>query len=106
MNQLFFLKNFLRDPRVASVVPTAEHAVKKICHGLDFARDLIVVEYGPGEGVFTRYLLSRLSLGSRLLVIDINPEFTTALARIGDSRVQIILGDIRIADKLLAPPRI
>ncbi len=101
MNQLFFFKNFLRDGRIASMVPTAERAVRQICSSLDFRRDLMVVEYGPGEGVFTRYLLSRLTPRSRLLVIDTNPIFVTALRQIGDHRLEVISGDIRLADQLL-----
>ena len=40
-----------------------------------------VVELGPGTGVFTRAILSRLPPGARLIAVEINPRLTADLRR-------------------------
>jgi phospholipid N-methyltransferase len=61
MSNLAYLKEFIRDKNVASLFPTSSFAVKRAFKTLDFAKLKVVVEYGPGEGAFTRRLLKRLA---------------------------------------------
>lgn len=51
----------------------------------------VVVEYGPGTGVFTDAIIQRLRPEARLLVFEVNPEFHQVLkARITDRRVTVL----------------
>ena len=51
----------------------------------------VVVEYGPGTGVFTDAIIQRLRPEARLLVFEVNPQFHQALkARITDQRVDVL----------------
>src|SRR5690625_7517344 len=74
MGKIDFLKTFIKDKDVASITPTSMHCVRKVCTNIDFSLDFTLVEYGPGDGVFTRYLLEKMSAGSRLIIIESNDE--------------------------------
>lgn len=90
MSKIDFLKTFIKDKDVASVTPTSQHCVKKVCTNIDFSRDITLVEYGPGDGVFSRYLLEKMTPGSKLILIELNEDFYTHLNEtILDPRVEI-----------------
>lgn len=90
MGKIDFLKTFIKDRDVASITPTSLHCVKKICTNIDFSKDLTLVEFGPGDGVFSRYILKRMTPGSRLILIEANENFVEHLQKIlNDSRVTI-----------------
>lgn len=89
IGKLFFLKTFLKDRNIGAVLPSSPYFVKRILSTIDFARDNIVVEYGPGTGVFTKILLDKLSPASTLILIDTNPEFVKLLRKVDDPRVRV-----------------
>jgi len=84
-----YLKNFIKDKDVASITPSSKFCIRKVCDHIDFKRDNVIIEYGAGTGVFTRYLLQRLSKNSRLIVFETNPEFFKKLRKIDDPRLQM-----------------
>lgn len=98
MSTLKFIKNFIKDRDVASITPTSNRCVKKICSHIDFTRDILIVEYGPGDGVFSKYLLNQMSSGSRLVMIEANEDFVKHLKEsINDPRAEvhnILAGDV------------
>ncbi|PIQ21427.1 MAG: hypothetical protein COW65_09110, partial [Cytophagales bacterium CG18_big_fil_WC_8_21_14_2_50_42_9] len=61
MDTLVYLKTMLRDKNVASFTPTSAVGIKKVCSKINFNKRNVVIEFGPGTGVFTRYLLDHLS---------------------------------------------
>lgn len=90
MSKIDFLKTFIKDKDVASVTPTSQHCVKKVCSNIDFSKDFTLVEYGPGDGVFPRYILKQMSQNSRLILIEANEDFAEHLEEtITDPRVEI-----------------
>ncbi len=98
MSKIDFFKTFIKDRDVASVVPTSLRCVKKVCTHINFSKDFLLVEYGPGNGVFTKYLLQKMTAGSRLILVEANEDFVKELNKsIKDSRVEIhniLAGDI------------
>ncbi len=98
MGKIDFFKTFIKDRDVASIIPTSTRCVKKVCNHIDFTKDFVLVEYGPGDGVFTRFLLEKMSPGSRLILIEANEDFAEHLKEtIDDSRVtihNILAGDV------------
>ncbi|MEX0593549.1 MAG: rRNA adenine N-6-methyltransferase family protein [Balneolaceae bacterium] len=93
MSTIKFIKNFLRDPDVASITPTSKRCVRKVCSHIDFDRDLIIVEYGPGDGVFSRYFLERMTEGSKLIMVENNKDFAAHLNEsLTDPRARVIHG--------------
>lgn len=98
MGKIDFFKTFIKDRDVASIIPTSIRCVKKVCNHIDFTKDFILVEYGPGDGVFTKFLLDKMSPGSRLILIEANQNFAQHLKEtIDDTRVtvhNILAGDV------------
>jgi len=105
MGKIDFFKTFIKDRDVASIIPTSIRCVKKVCNHIDFTKDFVLVEYGPGDGVFTRFILDKMSADSRLILIEANEDFASHLEEtINDSRVtvnNILAGDVEsvIGDK-------
>lgn len=76
---MIYLKSMLRDKHVASFTPTSLFTIRKLCDKVDFSKRNIIVEYGPGTGVFTRYLLEKLTADSKLILIERNSDFISVL---------------------------
>ena len=90
MDTLVYLKTMLRDKNVASFTPTSAVGIKKVCSNINFNKRNVVVEYGPGTGVFTRYLLDHLSDDSVLILIERNQGFVDILKQtFSDPRLYI-----------------
>lgn len=89
MSTYIYLKNLIKDKHIASVTPTSSFGVERVCSKIDFNHGKVFVEYGPGTGVFTRYLLNKISQDSRLILIERNKNFVTLLQEIKDPRVQL-----------------
>ena len=99
----FFLREFLRDPGIASIKATSPFMVRRILDRMDLRGRRVVVEYGPGTGPFTRALLDRLSPDSRLVLIESNPEFAASLDRLRDPRVRLYQAGPRMPATSCAP---
>lgn len=82
-----FLKSFATDKDVASITPSSKSCVRKLCEHIDFASALVIVEYGGGTGVFTKYFLNRMRPDARLFVFETNDNFADLLNKIDDDRV-------------------
>jgi len=93
MDTLTYMRTFLKDKAVASITPTSPFGVRRVCNQIDFERSDLIVEYGPGTGVFTNYLLKNMKKSSRLILIERNRSFGSILkSKIKDPRVTIVNG--------------
>jgi phospholipid N-methyltransferase len=91
MDTLIYMMNFIRDRNVASITPTSSVGVKKVCSKIDFNQNNLIVEYGPGTGVFSKYLLNQMRDESRLILIERNGNFNSILKRdISDPRAILV----------------
>jgi phosphatidylethanolamine/phosphatidyl-N-methylethanolamine N-methyltransferase len=97
-----YIKNLIKDPRVASVSPTSLHSIEKMLKGVDFDKIDILVEYGPGDGVITRELLKRLKPDATLFAIEINEPFANDLAKSKDERLIVIHGSAEDVHEVLS----
>jgi len=85
-----YMRHFVKDKYIASITPTSEFGVRHVCGKIDFSGCRVLVEYGPGTGVFTRHLLSRMRPDSLVILIERNPGFARMLTkRFSDPRVVI-----------------
>lgn len=87
MSTLAYLKSFFKDRDVASVTPTSKICVRHVCRPIDFGKDINIVEYGAGSGVFSRYLLQHMTAGSELALFETNDLLFKKLKEIDDPRV-------------------
>jgi phospholipid N-methyltransferase len=91
MDTITYMRNFLKDKDVASITPTSPFGVKRVCSQIDFGRSDLIVEYGPGTGVFTNYLLKNMKKNSKLILIERNESFGSILSKnICDPRVTLV----------------
>ncbi len=91
MDTLVYIMNFIKDRNVASITPTSSVGVKRVCSKIDFNRENLIVEYGPGTGVFSKYLLGHMKEDSRLVLIERNRNFKSFLQKnIKDPRMVLV----------------
>ena len=101
------LFNFIKDKNVASVFPTTRKTVLKICDFINFDKDIVIVEYGPGDGVFTKYILSKINTNSKLIVIEKNKDLFFFLKNnFKDNRLKIFNDDAQNIKKILKKEKI
>jgi phosphatidylethanolamine/phosphatidyl-N-methylethanolamine N-methyltransferase len=93
-NRWTFFKENLRSPRTTgAVAPSSPSLVRAMLDEALIERARVIVEYGPGTGVFTDEIIRRMNERARLLVLEVNPVFVKNLrARINDRRVEVING--------------
>ncbi|MEX0608735.1 MAG: hypothetical protein WD016_10300 [Balneolaceae bacterium] len=84
-----FLKSFATDKDVASITPSSQYCVRKLCEKIDFSTTRVIVEYGGGTGVFTKHILKQMTADSRLFVFETNEKFYEKLNQIEDPRLTI-----------------
>ena len=101
-----YLRAFIDDKGVASIVPSSKFLVNRVIKAMDLSRARLVVEYGAAEGVMTRKVLERLPASAQLIAVELNPKLFASLKRIADPRLRVVQGDVRQIDKILegVPP--
>jgi phospholipid N-methyltransferase len=103
MSTLIYLKNLVRDYRIASVTPTSAFGVRWICRQIDFERARVIVEFGPATGVITEKLLERMRPDAKLILIELNENFVKILRKkFRDPRVSIHHEDARNVREVVA----
>lgn len=76
---------------VGAVSPSTRFLGEKMIENIDFDKTKLLVELGPGTGVFTDIIIDRMQPDAKLLVFELNDAFYNALnKRINDPRVQVI----------------
>jgi len=98
---LFFLRQFVESPKaVGSFVPSGEHLAEAMVKGLVPCEGL-VVEVGPGTGVFTRRLLAHGVAPENLLLVEFHSVFASRLRK-QFPRVDLAEGDAADLQAMLA----
>lgn len=82
----------MRPTQVASIVPSSQTLVRKVSSKFDFSEPRVIVEFGPGEGVHTREVVRRMHPDSRVLLFELDPDFSKHLEVQfeDDPRVEVI----------------
>lgn len=91
MSVLSYLKTMVSDRHIASITPSSRFTVARILRKIDFPNTKTIVEYGPGLGVISRDILSRMNRDARLIMYETNDAFVDELqTTFTDSRVSIL----------------
>ncbi|NGP77730.1 methyltransferase [Balneolaceae bacterium YR4-1] len=101
MSTLAYLRSFFMDKDVASVTPTSRFCVRTVCKPIDFSKDLNIVEYGAGTGVFSKYLLKHMSLDSQLYLFETNDILYKKLLEIKNQRVHFYRKSVEHVTEIL-----
>jgi phospholipid N-methyltransferase len=74
-NTLTFLKTFLRHPtQVGAIAPSSPSLVRVMVDWFDWQNARSVVEFGPGTGVFTQAIQSKLHADAKFFAIERSSE--------------------------------
>ena len=93
IEDLRFLKSWAAAPlRTGAVSPSSRELAQRMVREIDPDQPGVVVELGPGTGVFTRALVARGVDPARLVLVEANPKFCRMLKR-AFPQAQIIQGD-------------
>jgi phospholipid N-methyltransferase len=86
-----FAKNFIKHPTMlGSFIPSSRFLIDRVLQHVDWSRARVMVEFGPGVGVFTREILRRMRPDAKLIVFEINPDFVDYLQdTIDDERLHV-----------------
>jgi len=79
--------------KIAAIFPTTGFASRAVAKHIPSAPK-VIVEYGAGSGSITREILRKMPPKARLISVEQNEEFLPALKDIGDSRLEIVHGDV------------
>jgi len=76
---------------IGSVRPSSRFLAKKMLRSIDFNSDKVIIELGPGTGVFTFEIIKKMKPDAILLVFELNITFIRNLRKlIKDERVLLI----------------
>lgn len=75
-SKINFFVQFLKKPKsVGSIVPSSRSLSDQVVKSIDFSRDLCIFEFGPGDGIFTTKIYSKMTILSKLYIIESNLDF-------------------------------
>ena len=96
-----FLKQFFKDRQmVGAVAPSTRFLAEKMLENVDFSSAKVIIELGPGNGVFTNILLDRMASDAKLYIFELNDEFHAGLAnRLTDTRATLIHDSAEFLEK-------
>jgi phospholipid N-methyltransferase len=103
VSAILFRRFLARPLQVAYVLPSSRALIGRVLQHMDFSVPRTVVEFGGGEGCYTRELAKRLAPGSRILVFELDPQLAEHLRKqfADDPRVLIYDSDAaHFRDKL------
>ncbi len=84
-----------RFKEMGTVTPSSKAMCLKMTSFIQKEHDKVIVELGAGNGVITKYILSRMAPDAVLFVFEINPELCKIIATIDDPRMILINDDAR-----------
>ena len=71
-----FVKEFFKEKKqVGAIAPSSKFLMKKMLKPIDFSTAKVVIELGPGNGVFTKGLLDKLTKDAKLFSFELNENF-------------------------------
>lgn len=100
-SKLFFLKQYFKKPfGIGAVVPSSQRLAQIMVESIDPQPNEIIVELGPGTGVFTRELLAQGVAPANLILIEFNAHFAMFL-RAEFPGLRVVEGDAQELPQIL-----
>src|SRR5262249_58521874 len=76
MSLMHFLREFVSNPTATgAIAPSSASLAQEMIRDIGLERATAVLEYGPGTGAFTPYIVERISPSCKLVAIELNPRF-------------------------------
>lgn len=79
MNVLKFIKEFVLHPtKTGAIAPSSPALASLIVEAARVSESRMIVEFGPGTGVFTEQILEEMPEGADFFAVELNERFATA----------------------------
>lgn len=76
---------------VGTFTSSSKTLIRNTIAPIDFTKDLVLVEFGAGDGCFTKIILDNLTENSKLFAFELHPKFAeTIKSTIIDDRLTLI----------------
>lgn len=104
MNKRQFLQRFLKEKKsIGAMAPSSKFLASKMLENVNFKNANIIVELGPGTGIFTEQIISCMQETSRLITVELDEVFYNILKdKIQHPNVEVVLGSASELPKLLS----
>lgn len=71
-----FIKQFWKDKKmIGSIVPSSKFLCAKMLNNIPFETAKLIIELGPGTGIFTEKIIEKMGSNTQLLVVELNLDF-------------------------------
>lgn len=75
-----FFWEFMKDPgTIGAVAPSSKKLARRMVEWIDWNTTKVIVEYGPGTGVFTREIIQRMNPDATYIGLEVNPKMVDCL---------------------------
>lgn len=92
--KLSFFREFLKERRVVGAIsPSSKFLAKRMIASVDFANARILVEFGPGTGIFTKEILKKMHKDAVLLVFETQKSFCDRIEKEIEDKRMILIND-------------
>ena len=89
-----FLGEFIQERKtVGAIAPSSKFLMKKMIGPIDFQKADVIIELGPGNGVFTKGILERMKQTSKLFSFELNTPFYKHISEIMEDKRLILIND-------------
>ena len=79
MTALNFVRQFITHPtQTGAIWPSSAQLAHVITEAAHLPEASVIVEWGPGTGVFTEQILTKISKDALFFAMELNPDFVTA----------------------------
>ena len=94
-----FIKEFWKDKKmIGSIMPSSKFLAAKMLNHIPFKNTKLIIELGPGTGIFTEKIIEKIDPSTHLIILELNPELCK------DLKAKINLPNVHIkeasADKI------
>jgi phospholipid N-methyltransferase len=101
-NRKFLSTFFTERKQVGAVAPSSKFLVNKMCNKIDFDNAKVIIELGPGTGVFTTEILKRAKKETKLILFELNEDFYDLLVeKFKDDRITVLKRSAEEVDAVL-----
>jgi phospholipid N-methyltransferase len=71
-----FLKKFIAQPSInASIIPSSQALSRLMIQNIDWSTIDTVIEFGPGTGVFTKYIIKHAKPNTKVILLEFDQDY-------------------------------
>ena len=75
-----FIKEFWKDKKmIGSIIPSSKFLAAKMLNHIPLKNTKLIIELGPGTGIFTEKIIEKIGASTHLIVLELNTDFCKEL---------------------------